>query len=404
MVEFHREHAFAAGQRLESRLVIAQFGERYPGGNLYPVARHRIAAGNAPTDARQMARDVADRCARRSHLDPDDGLQHDRTRLGDGIDEGALAGGDKGDLLGIHRMVLAVVDDHFHVLHRIPRDGAFLENLLDALLHRRYELAGYRPTNHLVGKFVAAAPRQRFDFQKDFAELSGATRLLLVAVVPLGRAQHRLPVGDLRRPGGDVDAEFVLHALHNDPQVQFAHAPQDRFVGLGVEFDLQARVFGGHLVQRVGEFLFLPALGQLQGDAVHGRRDSHRTHSHFIVVMTGMQDVVEADVLDLGDGADVARHGRRHFLELLALDAVDMRQLHALALVADINQPPGPDFALVHAERGQPAHVRVHVDLEHVPKEVAVRARRIDLVRCRGLPFTGEELGGVALERARHEL
>ena len=81
-----------------------------------------------------------------------------------------------------------------------------------------------------------------------------------------------------------------------------------------------------------------------------------------------------------------------------------MRQLHALALIADIHQPPGPDFALVHAKRGQPAHVGIHIDLEHVPEKVAVRTRRIDLVRCRGLPFTSEEFGGVALERARHEL
>ena len=192
-----------------------------------------------------MARDVAHRGARRGDVDLDDGLQHDRPRLGDGVDKGALAGGDKGYLFGIHRMVLAVVDDYLHVLHRVTGDGALLEHLLDAFLHRGNELAGYRATHHLVGELEAGAPGQRFDFQEDFTELSRAARLLLVAMVAFGRAQDRLHVGDLWRSGGDVDAELVLHALHDDPQMQFAHASQDRFVGVCVEFDLQARVLGG---------------------------------------------------------------------------------------------------------------------------------------------------------------
>ena len=157
-------------------------------------------------------------------------------------------------------------------------------------------------------------------------------------------------------------------------------------------------------MQRIGEFLFLPALGQFNRDAVHGRRNGQRTQAQTVFVMTRMQHVVEADVLDLGDRADVARYGHGHFFQVLALETVDVRQLHALALLADIHQLAGLYLALMNTKRGQAAHIGVDVDLEYVSDEMSIRTRGVDLVRRRRIAVAGQEFRWVALQRTRHEL
>ena len=83
-------------------------------------------------------------------------------------------------------MVLAVVDDHPDVLHRIAGDGAAGQHLAHAFLDSRQELAGDRSALDLVHELEAAAARQGFDAQEHFAELAGAAGLLLVAVMALG--------------------------------------------------------------------------------------------------------------------------------------------------------------------------------------------------------------------------
>ena len=100
----------------------------------------------------------------------------------------ALARGDEGNLLGIHRVVLAVVDDHTQVLDGISGDGAGVEHLAHALLHRRDELRGDDAAFHLVHELEARASRKRLDSQIDLAELARATGLLLVAAMAFGLA------------------------------------------------------------------------------------------------------------------------------------------------------------------------------------------------------------------------
>ena len=60
----------------------------------------------------------------RDDLDVDDRLEHDRPRLDDRVEERLAPGGDERDFLGVDRVVLAVVDDHAHVLQRIAGDRA----------------------------------------------------------------------------------------------------------------------------------------------------------------------------------------------------------------------------------------------------------------------------------------
>src|SRR3546814_10175454 len=103
-------------------------------------------------------------------------------------------------------MVLALVDDHPHVLHRVAGDGATVEHLAHAFLHRRQELAGDGAALDLVDELEAATARQRLDAQEHLAELAGAAGLLLVPVVALGLRGPGFALGDARRARGDIDA------------------------------------------------------------------------------------------------------------------------------------------------------------------------------------------------------
>src|SRR3546814_20022623 len=107
-------------------------------------------------------------------------------------------------------MVLALVDDHPHVLHRVAGDGATVEHLAHAFLHRRQELAGDGAALDLVDELEAATARPRLDAQEHLAELAGAAGLLLFPVVALGLPGHGFPVGGWRRAGRSLHPIALL--------------------------------------------------------------------------------------------------------------------------------------------------------------------------------------------------
>ena len=222
-------------------------------------------------------------------------------------------------------------------------------------------------------------------------------------MVSLRGDRDRLPIRDLRRVRADLDAELFLHTLHDQTQMQLTHTAQHSLVRLGVELDREARILRSELMKRIRQFLLLAALLEVQGDAVHGRRHCYRAHAYFVLVVAGMEHVVEVDVLDLRHRADVSGNHRRDLLELFALRAIQVREPYAFALLADIHLGAGLDLALVHAKRDEPADVGVDIDLEGVADEMTLRVGRVDL---EGLLAAVQrvELGRIRFERAGHEL
>ena len=110
--------------------------------------------------------------------------------LRDRVEEGLLAGGDERDFLAVDRVVLAVVDDHAHVLHRVAGDGAAARSTW----RTPFSTAG-RNWPGIVPPLTSStnskprAARQRLDAQEHLAELARAAGLLLVAVVAFGLAR-----------------------------------------------------------------------------------------------------------------------------------------------------------------------------------------------------------------------
>ena len=136
-------------------------------------------------------------------------------------------------------------------LHRIPGHRALTENLANAFFDRGNELAGYGAADGLVDELESRAPLQRLDLQIDLAKLAGTAGLFLVSAMTFRCPRHRLPVRHLRRMRFHFEPVVLAKPLQRQAQMQLAHTPDDRLVGLRVVIDYQARVLGRELVQPV---------------------------------------------------------------------------------------------------------------------------------------------------------
>ncbi len=156
------------------------------------------------------------------------------------------------------------------------------------------------------------AARQRFDAQEHLAELARAAGLLLVAMVAFGLAADGLAIGDARRTRLHLDAVLVLQPFEVDAQVQVGQAANHGFVGLGLVLDDEAGILLGQLVQCGGEFLLLALAGGFHRQAEHRLGEVERREVDLVFVVAVVQHRVEMQVVDLGDGGDVAgdRPGR----------------------------------------------------------------------------------------------
>ena len=151
-----------------------------------------------------------------------------------------------------------------------------MQRLVDALLHRRDELARHHAALDRVDELEALARLLRLDLQHDVAVLALAARLAdELAFDVLDRLADRLAIGHLRLADDGLDAELALHAVDDDFQVQLAHAGDDGLAGLLVGVDAERRVFLRQAIQRDAH-LFLVGLGlRLDGLGDHRLREDH---------------------------------------------------------------------------------------------------------------------------------
>src|ERR1019366_5405416 len=131
-------------------------------------------------------------------------------------------------------MVLAVVDDDSHVVHRETRDGAGGKDLLDAFAHRRHELMRNDPAFGRVDELEPRATRPRLNAQRHFSELTGTAGLLLVTVKTFRRRGDRFAIRNARWPGLDLQLELCRHSLENRAQMQLSQRPKHGLVAVRI--------------------------------------------------------------------------------------------------------------------------------------------------------------------------
>mmetsp|Transcript_47791 Transcript_47791/g.79158 ORF Transcript_47791/g.79158 Transcript_47791/m.79158 type:complete len:263 (-) Transcript_47791:1510-2298(-) len=159
------------------------------------------------------------------HLYLHDRLEDDRVRAKEPLPEGPAGGQLEGDLVGIHRVRLAVGEREADALNRVSRERALHQRLLEALLHGRDELGRDGVPDHLVGEDVRLLRvlLEGFHVSDHATVLARPPALLLVEVVELGPLREGLAVRDLWAPNLHRAAILSLQPLAVDIQMQLSH-------------------------------------------------------------------------------------------------------------------------------------------------------------------------------------
>ena len=294
----------------------------------------------------------------------------------------------------------AVEQRHLDVHQRITGQHAVLHGVLGAGVHRRDVLTRDTATGdlvlELVGRTVLAG--ERFEVDEHLRELARATRLLLVGELDLlDLAADGLAVGHLRLADVGLDLELALHPVHEDVQVQLAHAADDGLAGLLVQVHLEGGVLFGELLDR-GAQLLLVALGLgLDGDLDDRVRERHRLEHDLLVRVA--QGVTGGGVLEADDGVDVPGGRALDGVLLVGVHLEQLAQPLLLALGRVDDLAARLDGAGVHAHVGQLAEERVRGHLERQAGErlVGVRVAGQQLVFLAG----GVPLGRRHVQRGR---
>ena len=180
----------------------------------------------------------------------------------------------------------------------------------------------------------------------------------------LGMRGDRLAIRDLRFVGDDFQIEASLEPMLHDVEVELAHADDDHLLGLGVADELEGRIFVGDLVQAAGDFLFVAAGLRFDGQAEHGRRIARTRQLRSAGGVA--ERVADAQILDLGDGDDIAGNGLGDRLLRLALHEQQAAAARRFAGADVDNRLLGRDLAGQDAEEAQVADELVRQRLENL--------------------------------------
>ena len=106
-----------------------------------------------------------------------------RLRIHEGLTKGMLSCDLEGYVLGVDRVLFAVIEVDFYITDLIARQNAVALGGTDSLLDRRHEVAIHVVTYQRMSKLDPAVPRERIDAHPDFRELARPSTLFFVSVV-----------------------------------------------------------------------------------------------------------------------------------------------------------------------------------------------------------------------------
>ena len=194
------------------------------------------------------------------------------------------------------------------------------------------------------------------------AELTGAARLLLVAVVGLSHLGDGLAVGNLRCDIFVGELVLLLDARAENVQVVFALSLNDRLLQLLGVFHQNRRVLELGVVEHLAQLLLVGLILAFEGGAVarlgeYDRFDRHRSRR-------SRQRVVRARALQLHRAADVAGHELRDLHAVLACHGEQLRKFFLIARAGIHQFGTLGDLAADHTEIGDLADVLLDLALE----------------------------------------
>ena len=259
-------------------------------------------------------------------------------------------------------MIGAVGQGNLYIHHRIAGQHARLHGALDTGVHSGNKLLGNSTADHGVDKLVALAGLVGLQSDLHMAVLAGAAALALVLGLVVDLLAHRLLVGHLGSAHVGLHLELAEQTVHDDLQVQLAHAGDDgltRFlVGIGAE--------GGILLSKLGQgktHLLLAGLGLgLNGHADHGLGELHGFQNDGVLFVA--KGIAGGGILQAHHSSNVAGIDRFQILTVVGVHLQQTTHTLALALGGVEHGGAGVQRSGIDAEEAEPAHIRIGHDLE----------------------------------------
>ena len=311
----------------------------------------------------EVAGDIADVGVGGQHFEFHDGLEEDGIGLAAGGLEADFGAELEAELVGVDRVEGAVDDAHLHAVDGVSGEDAVLHGFLESFLEGRHVFLGDVAALDLVDElethesFVGGA-----DFEEDIGELTLAAGLLLVDFVVLHRGGDGFLVGHLGTTLVDVDAEFAAQAVHDDVEVEFAHAADDCLSADLVGFDAEGGVFLDEFHEGVGHFVHVGLGVGLDGDGDDGLGELHRFEDDGVLFIA--EGVAGLDFLESDGSADVASLDAVEGVLLVGVHLHDAGDAFFLAGVGVVDVGAALEGAAVHAEEAEASDVGVGGDFE----------------------------------------
>src|SRR6195952_324420 len=399
VLELHRVRGAALRHRTQRGRVAEHFRQRDFGLDDLAAARHVVHALHHAATRGQVAHHGAGVVFRRLDFHRHHRLEDDRRCTTHAFLEAHRRGHLEGVFVRVHFVVRTEGQRDLDVDDRVAGQHACGQGVFDALLDRGDEFLRNHAALGGVDEFEALAWLLRLDGQHDVAVLALAAGLAneLAFDVLLDLAD-RLAVGHLRLADVGFHAEFALHAVDDDFQVELAHAGNDGLARFLVGAQAERRIFRGQAAEGDAH-LFLVGLGLgLDGLRDHGLREHHALERDDRIGIA--QRLAGGHFAQAHAGGDVAR---QNFLDFFTLVGVHLQDpADAFLLVADrvVDRVAGLQHARVHAHERQLADVRVGHQLERQGGELlvvvgAAHDRLVVLVHARNRRH---------VERRRHEV
>ena len=201
-------------------------------------------------------------------------------------------------------MVRTVVQRDLHVHHGIAGQHAGVHSALDTGIDRGDILLGDGAAHNGVDKLVALAGLVGLHVDLDMAVLALTAGLAGILGILIHSLLDGLLVGDLRCAHVGLHLELAEQTVHDDLQMQLAHAGDDGLAGLLVGPGLEGGVLLGQLHQG-NAHLLLTGLGLgLDGHADHGLGELHGLQNDGMLLIA--QGVAGGGVLQTHGGLDIA--------------------------------------------------------------------------------------------------
>ena len=302
-------------------------------------------------------------------------------------------------------MVLAVVERDAQVHHRVARELALAQRLDDALLDGRDERPRDRAADDLVDELEAVAALQGLDPDPAVPVLAPPAALLLVLALGLGRAGDGLAVGHVGRGQLHRDAEAPLDALGHHLDVHLGEPADQEVARLLVAVHVEGRVLVGHPAQRRVELVLVGLGARGDREAHERRREPDRREGDR---PAGREHVPGRDLLELGDGADVARPDLLQRHVVLALEREELADALLAAGPRAGRVAVARQHARDHAQQVDAAAELVGQRLEAEGDDRPVLREpdrdglaRLGSIACRGAASTGDGSASAMRSSAR---